>query len=108
MSDEKSSHSYEQKQQHRKERYKELADQAQQEADAAKQAADRMASVIPLGQPILVGHHSEGRHRRDLKRIRSKTEQALEAKEKSDHYTQKAASVGTAGISSDDPDALAK
>ena len=24
--------------------------------------------MIPMGQPILVGHHSEGRHRRDLDR----------------------------------------
>lgn len=29
-------------------------------------------SGIPLGQPILVGHHSERRHRRHLERIESR------------------------------------
>jgi hypothetical protein len=29
----------------------------------------RIADGIPFGQPVLVGHHSEGRHRRDLARI---------------------------------------
>ena len=31
--------------------------------------ASAIASHIPMGQPILVGHHSEKRHRRDLARI---------------------------------------
>jgi hypothetical protein len=100
--------SYELRQQRRQARYRELAGKAQREGDASNAAADRIASFIPLGQPILVGHHSEGRHRRDLKRIRRKTAQAIESWEKSEYYSHRAASVGTAGISSDDPDAIAK
>lgn len=38
-------------------------------ADAALARADGIGSLIPMGQPILVGHHSERRHRRDLARI---------------------------------------
>lgn len=34
----------------------------------AKAAFDAIHEHIPLGQPILVGHHSEKRHRRDLDR----------------------------------------
>ncbi|MBV8771428.1 MAG: DUF3560 domain-containing protein [Deltaproteobacteria bacterium] len=30
-----------------------------------------MSSIIPLGQPILVKHHSGGRHRRDIAPHRS-------------------------------------
>jgi frataxin-like iron-binding protein CyaY len=100
--------SYEQRQERRRQRYERLSGKARQEAAAADQAADRIASLIPFGQPILVGHHSEGRHRRDLKRIQRKTEQAIEGWEKSDYYAQKAAAVGTGGISSDDPDAVDK
>jgi hypothetical protein len=100
--------SYELRQQRRQERYRELAGKAQREGDASNAAADRIASFIPLGQPILVGHHSEGRHRRDLKRIRRKTAQAIESWEKSEYYSRRAASVGSGGISSDDPDAIAK
>ena len=38
---------------------------AKQESKSARE----MGSVIPFGLPILIGHHSEGRHRRLLKRI---------------------------------------
>lgn len=106
--EDKPKNSYEQKQQERKERYEELAEKAGKKAQSAQQAADRISSFIPFGQPILVGHHSEGRHRRDLKRIQRQTEQAFEAQDKSNYYAQKAASVGSGGISSDDPDAIEK
>jgi len=40
--------------------------------------AERISDMIPPGQPILVGHHSERRHRRDLERIRTKTYKGFE------------------------------
>jgi hypothetical protein len=67
-----------------------------------------MADVIPFGQPILVGHHSEGRDRRYRARIWRKQDQACELAAKAKHYAEKAASVGTGGISSDDPAAVEK
>jgi len=99
---------YELKQEERRERYEKLAEKALKEAAAAHKAADQISSFIPLGQPILVGHHSEGRHRRDLVRIRRNTQKAFEAQDKSEYYSRRAASVGTGGISSDDPDAIDK
>lgn len=39
------------------------------ESDAYLGRAHQLADSIPLGQPILVGHHSEKRARRDLERI---------------------------------------
>jgi len=60
---------YEAKQAARKARYQERAGQAMQQSDAVAAQASQMASVIPMGQPILVGHHSERSDRRYRERI---------------------------------------
>lgn len=39
------------------------------ESDAHYEADRAIAERIPMGQPILVGHHSEAGHRRDIKRM---------------------------------------
>jgi DNA repair ATPase RecN len=67
-----------------------------------------MASVIPFGQPILIGHHSEKRDRNYRARITSNMNKSCELQKKADYYESKAAGVGTGGISSDDPDAVTK
>lgn len=100
--------SYEEKQEARRQRYLERAEKARKDYEAKHDQAHDMAQVIPFGQPILVGHHSEGRDRRYRGRIHNLFGQAFAALEKSEHYEEKAASVGTGGISSDDPDALEK
>lgn len=48
----------------RQQRLENAAQRAQANADAAYKRADmsEAATGIPFGQPILVGHHSEGRH----------------------------------------------
>ena len=54
---------YEQKQANRLARYERAAQLTEAAASAASNQASRMASVIPFGQPILIGHHSErGQH----------------------------------------------
>ena len=53
------------------------AKSAQAKSDAAYMRAKVLADGIPLGQPILVGHHSERRHRRDIARIQGGFEKAL-------------------------------
>lgn len=99
---------YERKQEERRQRYLDRATDAQRESASLYGAYRRSADVIPLGQPILVGHHSEKRHRRHLERLDNMMRRSVEADEKARHYAGKAASVGTSGISSDDPDALTK
>lgn len=99
---------YEEKQEARRERYEELAEKAQVESEAALARARRLADLIPLGQPILVGHYSEKRDRGFRARISRTYERGFEASEKAKHYAQKAASVGTGGIASEDPEAVAK
>lgn len=49
------------------------------EEDAADRRAHELANRYPMGQPILVGHHSEGRHRRDLARTQAASTAAVEA-----------------------------
>lgn len=99
---------YEEKQQAKKERYEELARRNAEKADAqAKEGWDRL-SQIPFGQPILVGHHSEKADRAYRSRATGLIEKSVETSEKADYYATKAESVGTGGISQDDPDAIAK
>ncbi|MEJ7139487.1 DUF3560 domain-containing protein [Amphibiibacter pelophylacis] len=92
----------------RRERYEARASKAQDESRALYGRARSMAEVIPFGQPILVGHHSETRDRNYRNRIHNTFGKAFAAQDKAAHYAQKAASVGTGGISSDDPDAIKK
>jgi hypothetical protein len=49
------------------------------EAHAHATAARKAVEHIPMGQPILVGHHSEGRHRRDLARSNAAMHKAADA-----------------------------
>jgi hypothetical protein len=71
-----------------------------------KRAKD-MGSVIPLGQPILVGHHSEGSHRALLKRVDTAYQKASEAGSKAAYYEGKAETAEkNYSISGDDTEAV--
>lgn len=81
----------------------------QQKATAALARASQIADLIPLGQPILVGHHSEGRARRDRARIAAGMRAGLEAQKMADHHLAKADGLQRQvdrSIFSDDPDAV--
>jgi hypothetical protein len=100
--------SYEQKRQEKAKRYQELAEKAQERSDAARKCSDAISSIIPFGQPILIGHHSEGRHRRDIERIHSAMDKSVEESKKAEYYEAKAkATLDNIAISSDNPDAIA-
>jgi len=62
----------------RMERREEWAGKAHAASDAAHAAAHRAVDGIPFGQPVLVGHHSEGPHRRALARADSAMSRAVE------------------------------
>jgi hypothetical protein len=96
------------RQERKKERLQKRAENAKREADQAYEATDRIAKSIPFGQPILVGHHSERGHRADLKRIDRGMRKAIEKNRESEELLRRAEVVGTGGISSDDPEAVAK
>lgn len=100
--------SYEEKVQAKKERYAELARKNAQKATAQSEAGWDALKQIPFGQPILIGHHSERSDRAYRNRATGMIDRSIETSLKADYYEQKAKSVGTGGISSDDPDAIQK
>jgi hypothetical protein len=99
---------YERKQEERRARLTRAAERADRLAQAMDKGARDMASVIPFGQPILIGHHSEGRDRRYRERISNKFRRSAELSTKAKRLRELAASVGSGGVSSDDPDAIDK
>jgi len=99
---------YEYKQEQRRERYLARAQAAERISDARFKAASASIDGIPPGQPILVGHHSERRHRAALARHDMNMRKAIEADKRAKYYRYKAAGVGSGGISREDPEAVAK
>jgi hypothetical protein len=78
-------------------------------SDAAEAKASEMASHIPFGQPILVGHHSEGRDRRYRGRIQDNMRKSIELADKAEEQASRANNIRAAVESSiydDDPDAI--
>ncbi len=64
---------------------------------------------VMAGSPILRGHHSESRHRRDLARIDNDMRKSFEASKDADRLARAAsAAESNTAISSDDPEAVAK
>ncbi len=101
---------YEAKQAARKARYEDMAERNQSKAAQEFRKGDLREEVsgIPLGQTILVGHHSESRHRNAIKRANNAMRRGIEAQSKAGYYAAKAANIGKGGISSDDPEAVVK
>jgi hypothetical protein len=73
------------------ERYGELEGNATARSNAAHERARATLAPIPLGQPILVGHHSEGRHRGALRRADRATGTAIAEYQKAEYWQRRAA-----------------
>lgn len=80
---------------------------ARGEATAERTSAER--SMIPFGQPILVGHHSAGRHMRAMDRMARADQRVFEDFEMAKRHESKAANIRhqlDTSIFSDDVDAV--
>lgn len=75
----------------RAERFSEYREKRGEEADRAHAAVSAIADGIPLGQPILVGHHSERRARKDAERIENGMRRALKLWETAQYWKSRAA-----------------
>jgi hypothetical protein len=85
------------------------ADGREAKGTASVEKARQIADMIPFGQPILVGHHSEGRHRRDLDRINNGFDRGYGDLKKADEMRGRADNIESAvagAIYDDDPDAI--
>lgn len=100
---------YQEKRQAKINRFLALSEKISQESESKYNNASKLASVIPFGQPILIGHHSEGRDRRYRARIERLFENSFELQKKAEYYKNKAeATQHNNSISSDDPEAIQK
>lgn len=98
---------YEAKRQARYDRLTAAAAKAEKESSASIAQSDKMASCIPMGQPILIGHYSEKRDRNFRERIHSKMRKGFELAQKADEYRSRAASIeSNDAIYSDNPQAV--
>lgn len=72
---------------------------AERKAAAANQAWDAEAQAVavlpPDGQPILVGHHSERRHRNAIAKAHNATRKAIDATTAADQASARAATAAT-------------
>ena len=79
------------------------------ESDQLYLRTKEMASVIPMGQPILVGHDSEWRDRNYRAKIDNTMGRSVAAGKTADYYAECAQSFKeNDSIFSDDPEALLK
>lgn len=85
------------------------ADGRERKAGAEYERASAKADAIPLGQPILVGHHSEGRDRRYREGISRGFERSFEHAKKARKMSSTAAEIrrqADHAVYSDDVDAV--
>lgn len=75
----------------RAERFETYSDSRRQDAESAHKAVSAIADNIPLGQPILVGHHSEKRARKDAEKIENGMRRAVKMWEQSKYWESRAA-----------------
>lgn len=75
----------------RRERFSEYSEHRAADADRAQKAVAAIADGIPFGQPILIGHHSERRARRDAQKIEDGMRRAVKMWDTSTYWTARAA-----------------
>jgi protein-L-isoaspartate O-methyltransferase len=74
----------------RAERFEVYSDKRKAEAERARKAVADIADNIPLGQPILVGHHSERHARRDAEKIENGMRKTVKLWRTSQYWTARA------------------
>ena len=92
---------YEEKVQAKKEYYQQKANSLMRESKERYNKADSLLSQIPFGQPIM-----GSRDRNFREKQWAKMDKAFKVQEKAEYYQRKADSIGKAGISSDNPQAV--
>ncbi|WP_073781107.1 DUF3560 domain-containing protein [Streptomyces sp. MJM1172] len=84
----------EQRAESRAERFENRASRATASSDASYQRSKQISERFYMGQPILVGHHSEGRARRDHARMNDAMRKSISEGERAQHWAQRAEASG--------------
>ncbi len=78
------------RQEQRAERFDTYSDKRAQDAERAYKGVSAIADNIPLGQPILIGHHSERHARKDAERIENGMRKAVSMWKTSEYWERRA------------------
>jgi len=92
----------------RSERFEEYSEKRADDAKRAGNGVKAIADNIPFGQPILVGHHSEKRARKDAERIENGMRRAVKMWETSSYWSERAAGAIAAAKYKERPDVRAR
>ncbi|MGD1056214.1 MAG: DUF3560 domain-containing protein [Solirubrobacteraceae bacterium] len=87
---------YRERREARAERLRQWAAKRETRANQAAASVGTLASLIPLGQPILLGHHSQRRAERDRDRIANGTRRVVEHSTKAREFTSRAENIEAA------------
>ena len=79
------------RQEERAERFEEYSKKRAKDAEMAKDVVDQITSGIPMGQPILIGHHSEKHARKNAERIENSMRRAIKMWDESKYWAARAA-----------------
>ncbi|MFK0296885.1 DUF3560 domain-containing protein [Streptomyces sp. NPDC090442] len=77
----------------RVERFADRAGRAAAASQSARDASDRIGERFWMGQPILVGHHSERRARRDQERMHNAMRKSIAEGERAGYWASRAAAA---------------
>lgn len=100
---------YYERQAARAQRARERSERLHKESTELYREAITELKTIPMGQPILIGHHSEKGHRAHLKRLDNKMRKSSETYDRATYNAEKAEAIEANvkhAISSDAPDAV--
>ncbi|MEU3504890.1 DUF3560 domain-containing protein [Streptomyces hundungensis] len=80
----------EEKAEGRAERFGGYASNAARNSETARKSSHEISERFAFGQPILIGHHSEGRARRDHARMDNAMRKSISEHDRADHWTSRA------------------
>lgn len=99
---------FEEKQIFKREHYEEMIVKSKQEIQSLEKQNKEFGDAT-MGTPILIGHHSEKRHRKALEKVHNRMSKIVELYEKIKHYENKIKNIDNPhAILSDDPEAVMK
>lgn len=100
---------FEERKENRLEAFQRLASSNEKLSFSSWEHSNKLADMIPFGQPILVRHHSEKGHRAHIKKIDNAMRKSVEASRKAEYYAERANAIENSNaISSDDPNCIEK
>ena len=92
----------------RADRFEDYRDKRKADAESAHAAVASITDGIPLGQPILVGHHSERRARKDAERIENGMRRAVRMWDQAEYWKRRARGCISAAKYKERPDVRAR